>query len=69
VRDFYLEQRRYKVFDGNPPRVYEDFSRVDGNSLPLGRAADELAAVAVEDLELLGIGDFAMRARTDEHFN
>lgn len=26
VRDFYLEQRRYKVFDGNPPRVYEDFN-------------------------------------------
>ncbi len=69
VRDFYLEQRRYKVFDGNPPRVYEDFSRVDGDSLPLGRAADELAAVAVEDLELLGVGDFALNAQTGGHFN
>jgi phospholipid-binding lipoprotein MlaA len=25
ARDFYLEQRRYKVSDGEPTRVYEDF--------------------------------------------
>ncbi len=26
ARDFYLQQRRYKVFDGNPPNQYEDFN-------------------------------------------
>jgi phospholipid-binding lipoprotein MlaA len=51
IRDFYLEQRRYKVFDGAPPRVYEDFN---GASAPLGAAFDVAASTAVESLELLG---------------
>jgi len=34
VRDFYLEQRRYKVSDGKRERVYEDFD--DLSASPLG---------------------------------
>ncbi|MFC5771981.1 MlaA family lipoprotein [Thauera sinica] len=52
VRDFYLEQRRYKVFDGAPPRVYEDFN--GASSVPLGNGVDVAASTAVESLELLG---------------
>lgn len=69
VRDFYLEQRRYKVYDGNPPRVYEDFSLRDEDGLKLGKAVDEMAAVAVEDLELLGIGELAWVGRTEDGLN
>lgn len=60
VRDFYLEQRRYKVFDGNPPRVYEDFNG-DMSAAPLGGEVDAAAASAVEQLELLGIGELVMQ--------
>lgn len=61
VRDFYLEQRRYKVFDGNPPRVYEDFNGEDGadegaSVLPASEA-DIVARVSLESLELYGVGD------------
>lgn len=56
MRDFYLAQRRYKVFDGNPPRVYEDFNGDDADASPLGRGIDTVAAAAVERLELLDVG-------------
>jgi phospholipid-binding lipoprotein MlaA len=54
VRDFYLEQRRYKVGDGRQERVYEDFD--EQSALPLGGEVDAAAATAVEHLELAGIG-------------
>ncbi len=54
VRDFYLEQRRYKVFDGAPPRVYEDFD--EASAAPLGEGVDAVADAAVRNLELVGIG-------------
>lgn len=57
VRDFYLEQRRYKVFDGNPPRVYEDFNGDEGALLMPQTAADTAARAAVESLELYGVGN------------
>lgn len=56
VRDFYLEQRRYKVFDGNPPRIYEDFNDDDA-ALPTPTLADRLARLSVESLELLAVGN------------
>ncbi len=58
VRDFYLEQRRYKVFDGAPERVYEDFD--EASAVPLGEAVDVAATAAVERLELLAIGSVAL---------
>lgn len=54
VRDFYLEQRRYKVGDGRKERVYEDFD--EQSTAPLGGEVDAAAATAVENLELAGIG-------------
>lgn len=54
-RDFYLEQRRYKVFDGNPPRKYEDFDD-EGAALPQPTQADFVARAAVESLEVLAVG-------------
>lgn len=54
VRDFYLEQRRYKVGDGRKERVYEDFD--EQLTAPLGGEVDAAAATAVENLELAGIG-------------
>ena len=54
VRDFYLEQRRYKVDDGRRERVYEDFD--EQSAAPLGGEVDAAAATAVENLELAGIG-------------
>lgn len=54
VRDFYLEQRRYKVDDGRKERVYEDFN--EQSSAPLGGEVDTAAASAVENLELAGLG-------------
>lgn len=66
VRDFYLEQRRYKVFDGAPPRVYEDFN--GASAAPLGNGVDVAASTAVENLELLGMGglQLAHRRSVDE---
>lgn len=61
VRDFYLEQRRYKVNDGQQERVYEDFD--DQSALPLGDEVDTAAAVAVERLELVGIGERTLDRR------
>lgn len=54
TRDFYLEQRRYKVSDGNVTREYENF---DARRAPaLGEELDVAAAAAVERLELNSIG-------------
>lgn len=52
LRDFYLQQRRYKVHDGNPPVEYEDFN---GASLPgqSPRLADVAAVAAIARLELV----------------
>jgi phospholipid-binding lipoprotein MlaA len=52
LRDFYLQQRRYKVHDGNPPVEYEDFN---GASLPgqPPRLADVAAVAAIARLELV----------------
>ncbi len=58
VRDFYLEQRRYKVFDGSPPRVYEDFD--EASAAPLGEGLDAVANAALQNLELAAIGDPAL---------
>lgn len=49
VRDFYLQQRRYKVSDGQVERVYEDFD--EQSAVPLGDEVDTAAAAAVERLE------------------
>lgn len=57
VRDFYLEQRRYKVSDGQKARVYEDFD--DQSAAPLGDEVDSAASAAVERLELVAIGEQA----------
>jgi len=54
TRDFYLEQRRYKVSDGNVTREYENFDARRGSGL--GEEVDVAAAAAVERLELNGIG-------------
>lgn len=54
TRDFYLEQRRYKVLDGKVMREYEDF---DAQRAPLpGERIDRTAEAAVESLELSGLG-------------
>lgn len=50
VRDFYLQQRRFKVHDGNPPLEYEDF---DAAAPRLGGVAAAAADAAVERLELI----------------
>ncbi|MBC9073564.1 VacJ family lipoprotein [Thauera sp. CAU 1555] len=52
LRDFYLQQRRYKVHDGNPPVEYEDFN---GASLPgqSPRLVDMAAVAAIARLELV----------------
>lgn len=60
VRDFYLEQRRYKVSDGAPERVYEDFDEM--SAAPLGGAVDAAARSAVQSLELLGVGRLRVAA-------
>ena len=54
VRDFYLEQRRYKVSDGRQERVYEDFD--EQSAAPPGGDVDTAAASAVGNLEHADIG-------------
>ena len=50
TRDFYLQQRRYKVFDGNPPDQYEDYNgyqdepEPDVSVAPAAAAAPESAS-------------------------
>lgn len=55
MRDFYLQQRRYKIHDGNPPVEYEDF---DGAHAPgtSGGIAAVAAEAAVSRLELVEPG-------------
>ncbi len=60
VRDFYLEQRRYKVSDGKQERVYEDFD--DLSASPLGDRIDVAAVAAVTRLELARFGASAVDA-------
>ncbi|NMG73743.1 MlaA family lipoprotein [Aromatoleum diolicum] len=61
ARDFYLQQRRYKVFDGNPPLEDIEFN---GAALPPGYATDIAAQTAVNQLQLVsvGAGDFGVAA-------
>jgi phospholipid-binding lipoprotein MlaA len=54
ARDFYLQQRRYKVFDGSPPNGYEDFDGADAG--PLGNDVDGVAHAALVRLELVNVG-------------
>lgn len=56
IRDFYLQQRRYKVNDGNPTNMYEDFDAED-DAAALGRGTDAAAHSAVERLELVAVGN------------
>ncbi len=52
ARDFYLQQRRFKVSDGNVPLEYEDFDN-GASLLPLGTGTDTLARAAVGYIELV----------------
>lgn len=51
ARDFYLQQRRYKVYDGNPP--LENFDDMNGAALPPGYATDVAAQAALQELQLV----------------
>lgn len=51
VRDFYLEQRRYKVSDGAGERSYEDFDQ--SSVTPAFDSVDATAVAAVGSFELL----------------
>lgn len=56
MRDAYLQQRRYKVHDGNPPLEYENFD-VNGKSsrrLLYETEVDALAVAALGEIELVG---------------
>jgi len=56
TRDFYLQQRRYKVYDGNPPIEYEDFDLENEASLmPVRGSSDALAEAALESLQLVSL--------------
>ncbi len=58
ARDFYLQQRRYKVSDGEVMREYDDF---DARRAPaLGEEVDTVAAAAVERLEFRDIAGDVM---------
>lgn len=69
TRDSYLQQRRYKVYDGNPPVEYEDFDRENGVSImPVRGVSDALAEAALDSLQLVsfleadaGSSSFAIR--------
>ena len=60
VRDFYLEQRRYKINDGQQERVYEDFD--EQPAVQPGAGVDAAASAAVERLELVDAGQWAPSA-------
>ena len=53
ARDYYLQQRRYKVFDGKPPKSRDDEAILTEPNAPL----DDTAAAAVERLDLAGLTD------------
>jgi phospholipid-binding lipoprotein MlaA len=52
IRDFYLQQRRYEIYDGNPPRErFDDGAHLDGGANPHVLAqveADTLAQVSLK---------------------
>jgi phospholipid-binding lipoprotein MlaA len=41
MRDFYLQQRRFKVHDGNPPLEYDDFDPDEGSDAPQNLGENE----------------------------
>lgn len=55
VRDAYLQQRRYKVYDGNPPIEYEDFDveRKGARGVLYETEADAVAVAALANFEFL----------------
>lgn len=58
IRDFYLQQRRYEIYDGHPPRERFDDARAPVGPIPAIHLtqADGVAAGAVR-LELAGLTD------------
>lgn len=54
MRDFHLQQRRYRVRDGDVPLEYEDFDN-GVSMLPVRGEADAMAELAVESLELVSL--------------
>lgn len=50
ARDFYLQQRRYRVHDGSPPQEYEDFNGGDGAVSPLA-PVDGAAATDADEFQ------------------
>lgn len=56
TRDFHLQQRRYRVHDGNMPMEYEDFDLDEEASMvPYETESDVVARSAVERLELVSM--------------
>lgn len=55
ARDYYLQQRRYKVFDGKPPKRPEDDAGLMDPDAPLYATA----SAAVERLDLAGLAGLA----------
>src|SRR5574338_850309 len=53
VRDYYLQQRRYKVFDGKPPKRPDDEAGLTDPDAPLNATA----SAAVGRLDLAGLAD------------
>lgn len=56
TRDFYLQQRRYKVHDGDLPVEYEDFDMDDEAALPPGSSSDVAAPAAIAGLQRVEAG-------------
>lgn len=56
TRDSYLQQRRFKVYDGNPPIEYEDFDVDSGASVvPARGASDALVEAALDSLQMVSL--------------
>jgi phospholipid-binding lipoprotein MlaA len=60
ARDYYLQKRRYKVFDGNPPKRPDDDAYLTEPDAPL----DATATAAVEHLDLVAVTDPADGAQS-----
>ena len=56
ARDFYLQQRRYRVHDGSPPQEYEDFNGGDGAASPHGPAKGVAAASDADEFQQVSAG-------------
>lgn len=56
IRDFYLQQRRYEIFDGNPPRERFDDSQADPLK-PRSLAQVEADGVAIASMTLTLVAD------------